>query len=184
MRGLECVPLVLLLGLNSCMALTTTFGDCACPGPRIYSGTVAGVRTLIDQTDPFLAFAVIDLPFTFVVDTALLPYTVCTQTLFGNRRGMCLCTQRRMGEEAKEVLYTLRGSEFRDRAFRRGRLRVGCNSYDVYVRGVEDDELLYVPLRTDGDAADFYRRVTGKKHPTLKGELSEQYKAFLEVRGR
>ena len=33
---------------------------------------------------------------------------------------------------------------------------------------------------TDGDAADLYRRITGKKHPMLKGELSEEYKAFLE----
>ena len=37
-----------------------------------------------------------------------------------------------------------------------------------------------IPLRMDGDAADLYRRITGKKHPTLKGEMSAEYKAFLK----
>ncbi len=40
--------------------------------------------------------------------------------------------------------------------------------------------LIQIPLLTDGDAADLYRRITGKEHPTLKGELSEDYKVFLE----
>ena len=33
---------------------------------------------------------------------------------------------------------------------------------------------------SEGDVADLYRRVTGKEHPTLKGKLSADYKAFLE----
>ena len=40
------------------------------------------------------------------------------------------------------------------------------------------------PVHTDGDVADLYRRITGKQHPTLKGELSARYKAFLEGKGR
>ena len=42
----------------------------------------------------------------------------------------------------------------------------------------------WIPLETNGDAADLYRRITGKEHPTLKGELSADYKAFLEGKGR
>ena len=41
-----------------------------------------------------------------------------------------------------------------------------------------------VSLSTDGDVADLYCRITGKEHPTLKGELSPKYKAFLEGKGR
>ena len=37
-----------------------------------------------------------------------------------------------------------------------------------------------VPLGCDGDAADLYRRITGKQHPALKGEMSKDYKAFLK----
>ena len=39
-------------------------------------------------------------------------------------------------------------------------------------------------VRSDGDVADLYRRITGKEHRTLKGEMSEEYKAFLEGKGR
>ena len=41
-----------------------------------------------------------------------------------------------------------------------------------------------VPMKKDGDVADFYRRVIGKEHPTFKGELSAEYKAFLEEKVR
>ena len=37
-------------------------------------------------------------------------------------------------------------------------------------------------ILTDGDVADLYRRITGKVHPTLRGDLSNDYKAFLEHR--
>ena len=42
----------------------------------------------------------------------------------------------------------------------------------------------FVPARSTGDVADLYRRITGKEHPELKGELSEGYKAFVEGKGR
>ena len=42
----------------------------------------------------------------------------------------------------------------------------------------------WIPLETNGDAADLYRRITGKEYPTWKGELSAGYKAFLEAKGR
>ena len=45
-------------------------------------------------------------------------------------------------------------------------------------------DLVFPPVLTHGDGADVYRRITGKEHPTLKGELSEEYKAFLEGKGR
>ena len=38
----------------------------------------------------------------------------------------------------------------------------------------------FISVSTDGDVADLYYRITGKEHPTLKGELSADYKAFLE----
>ena len=41
-----------------------------------------------------------------------------------------------------------------------------------------------VPLESSGDVADLYRRITGKEHPTLKGEMSADYKAFLEGKQR
>lgn len=37
-----------------------------------------------------------------------------------------------------------------------------------------------VPMAKDGDVADLYRRITRNEYPTLKGELSGQYEAFLE----
>lgn len=37
-------------------------------------------------------------------------------------------------------------------------------------------------VRSNGDIADLYRRITGKEHPTLKGELNEGYTAFLKRR--
>ena len=35
---------------------------------------------------------------------------------------------------------------------------------------------LWVYMQTDGDAADLYMVVTGSKHPTLKGSLSDTYR--------
>ena len=43
---------------------------------------------------------------------------------------------------------------------------------------------LVFPVSSDGDVADLYRRVRGKEHPTLKGELSVGYRAFLEMQRR
>ena len=47
-----------------------------------------------------------------------------------------------------------------------------------------DHPVLAVPLRCEGDVAHLHGVVRGKKHPTLTGEMSEEYKAFLEGKGR
>ena len=47
------------------------------------------------------------------------------------------------------------------------------------LRSFHGNPMLTVPLRNNGDVAPFYEIVTGKEHPTLKGELSSDYKAFL-----
>ena len=56
----------------------------------------------------------------------------------------------------------------------------------VLMDGYDATELVFLPVRawSPGDIADLYRRVTGKQHPTLKGDLSADYKAFLERKGR
>ncbi|MCE9582988.1 MAG: hypothetical protein K8T20_10880 [Planctomycetes bacterium] len=33
----------------------------------------------------------------------------------------------------------------------------------------------HLPIESDGDAADFYRRVTGEDHPTVKGTPEREY---------
>lgn len=40
----------------------------------------------------------------------------------------------------------------------------------------------YVPVFTDGDAADFWLRVTGRPHPSLKGDTSEPYRRIVPPR--
>ena len=44
-------------------------------------------------------------------------------------------------------------------------------------RQVENHLRVAVP----GEAADLYRRITGKEHATLKGEPSAGYKSFLKL---
>ena len=46
------------------------------------------------------------------------------------------------------------------------------------------DSPRWCPVVVEGDVADLYRRITGKEHPTLKGEMSADYKAFLEGKGQ
>ncbi len=46
------------------------------------------------------------------------------------------------------------------------------------------DSPRWFPVVVEGDVADLYRRITGKEHATLKGEMSEEYKAFLEMQRR
>ena len=48
-----------------------------------------------------------------------------------------------------------------------------------YIAGLPVTGDSRVPVFSDGDAADLYRRITGKKNPALKGALSKQYVAFL-----
>jgi hypothetical protein len=40
----------------------------------------------------------------------------------------------------------------------------------------------WLPVLTDGDAADLHQRVTGRPHPELSGELSSEYKKTLGLR--
>ncbi len=56
-------------------------------------------------------------------------------------------------------------------------------AYAVLQR-VGSEEQLRLPLYRDGDCADLYFRIHTHEHPRVKGELSEQYKAFLEGKGR
>lgn len=58
--------------------------------PRIYSGTANDIRFLRgNYTDKGFIFW--DLPFSLVADTAVLPYTIFTQTKYGN-----LCSKQTM----------------------------------------------------------------------------------------
>ena len=56
----------------------------------------------------------------------------------------------------------------------------------IYVRGVAKPRglVIFPPVHTDGDVAVLYHYITGKKHPMIKGEMSEDYKAFLERQKR
>ncbi len=92
--------------------------------------------------------------------------------------------------EAEQALRALVGHWFRDPFPRRGET-VFLDRYPppdrrrpplIWESGAK--YLVQVPLRTDGDAADLYRRITGKEHPTLKGEMSADYKAFLKGKAR
>jgi len=46
--------------------------------------------------------------------------------------------------------------------------------------GIESPDYLNIPVASDGDAADLFRRVRGTAHPDLRGEMSEGYRRFLE----
>ena len=52
----------------------------------------------------------------------------------------------------------------------------------IWVLYSHASDVVFLPVNatSPGDVADLYRRVTGEAHPTLKGEMSEDYKAFLE----
>ena len=53
--------------------------------PRIYSGTIVDVcEVMFDPGGHSAAVAFWDLPFSFVVDTVILPYTVYKQITEGN----------------------------------------------------------------------------------------------------
>lgn len=74
--------LLLTLLLNGCASVIMTFGP---PEPRVYAGTrfdagVAGAGGLCESGNcPFATEVmpfVIDLPFSFALDTLFLPYTI------------------------------------------------------------------------------------------------------------
>ncbi len=51
--------------------------------PRVYSGIANDIRFLRgNYQDKGLVFW--DLPFSLVADTVVLPYTICTQAMYGN----------------------------------------------------------------------------------------------------
>lgn len=69
-----------LLGMLLALVLAITPGCgslfCTALEPLPYSGTRAEVSALAQQGPPLpVGFLLLDLPFTFVVDTALLPFT-------------------------------------------------------------------------------------------------------------
>ena len=51
--------------------------------------------------------------------------------------------------------------------------------YLVLYRGSACLGSIDVPVATDGDAADLYRRIEGRPHPQLTGEMSSRYLTFL-----
>lgn len=94
MRLLFTCFLLLLLGCSSLLTIadgskehSTILCDPDYTIPRIYSGVANDIRFLRGQyQDKGLVFW--DLPFSLVVDTVALPYTICTQLKYGN-----LCTK-------------------------------------------------------------------------------------------
>ena len=100
------------------------------------------------------------------------------------------CSGSGLSPTAKEALLSLDGTTFVLKT--KKRLRVCVENRDGNIRvglwpGGRMAIAVPVPIQTDGDAAHFYRAVTGEQHPTLKGKLSEtyreDYKAFLEGKG-
>ena len=93
------------------------------------------------------------------------------------------------GKEAWTVIRSLEdcelqvgGSRFYVSNLKEGHPWAKSSFWFVYELGTDSPRLF--PVVTEGDVADLYRRVTGKEHPTLKGELSEEYKAFRGGKGR
>lgn len=95
---------------------------------------------------------------------------------------------------AQEALASLRGQVFRDTTFALGggeltvldgfaviRNPVTGTGPVISLSRSGADGPCFVPVLTDGDAADFYRRTTGAAHPTLKGETSEIYRKALGI---
>ena len=185
-RYCRLLLLVLALGWTGCLSVLTTAGRHIVPGiPRVYSGTVCNVLGL--TTGPqsgFELFHCLDLPLSIVADTAFLPYTIYAQLRYGNYKAWCLETRDTLSTEAKAALFEL-GQQpcFRDPDLGPGELVIECDRWAVYLIR-EEPGPVEIPLETDGDVADLFRRVTGKKHPTLKGEMSDGYRAFLKRRSQ
>lgn len=109
--------------------------------------------------------------------------------------GAALPRSQGVSAEGWRVLRDLDGVEFGDGAEERWEIRVEGDldaGYRVVLKGppratgvgtvarswIEDP----VPVRTDGDVADLYRRVHTRPHPSLRGELSERYRRWLDER--
>lgn len=52
--------------------------------PRIYSGVFNDKRLLKNPPRGEILFILTDIPFSFVLDTVVLPYTATTQLIWGN----------------------------------------------------------------------------------------------------
>ena len=52
--------------------------------PRVYSGVASDFGWLRNDDAPDRGFAILDIPFSFVVDTVVLPYTIFMQAKYGN----------------------------------------------------------------------------------------------------
>ncbi len=53
--------------------------------PRIYSGIFNDIRFMSDENyNSEYLFFLTDFPFSFIVDTVVLPYTITTQVMYGN----------------------------------------------------------------------------------------------------
>ena len=51
--------------------------------PRVYSG-IAGHLAFLRGDHPDKGIVVLDIPFSFIVDTVVLPYTILMQAKYGN----------------------------------------------------------------------------------------------------
>ena len=49
----------------------------------------------------------------------------------------------------------------------------------LYYKDHNEEEDTRLPVRTDGDVADLFWRVTGRKHASLRGSMSQDYRSFL-----
>ena len=87
------------------------------------------------------------------------------------------------GGEAQSALKALRGRTVKDSAGREWTINwfaVVPNDASKKGKGpvVElerEGVKRHLPVESDGDAADFYKRVTGEEHPTVKGSPESEY---------
>lgn len=91
MRVFVIFLLLTVAGSAGCSTAVTLIGGSqdsrfSCGGatiPRIYSGLFNDIRFLSDNS-PDKGLVAFDVPFSVAADTAVLPYTVATQLIYGN----------------------------------------------------------------------------------------------------
>jgi uncharacterized protein YceK len=97
-RSLRLLALVLALSAAACMTVDTRRSK-GYDGPRVYSGTRASLELIrvaaIGFNVPFFLIWAVDLPFSFVADTLLLPLTIGEE----RRRSSELTTAARVDVE-------------------------------------------------------------------------------------
>jgi len=91
-RLLVPIAVSLVLGLEGCSTIATLVGmakpeefDCSTAPyiPRVYSGVFNDWRFLTSGTEGS-TLVILDMPFSFVADTLVLPYTIYGQIRYGN----------------------------------------------------------------------------------------------------